>query len=188
MEEKKNDAVKPLPPTPGSIGSQEQPVTAFILSLVAGVLFLLGSLMPLLFMNSFGDMSSMMEGYDGSGMMGDIDRTGMVDAGFIALRILGLVFAGVVLYSAIKLNSSSVQHVTWGSLILVFSILSVFTSWGGFGIGLILGVIGGGLAIAWKPTITLSNSLPTGRSCPNCGRSIAMDASFCSYCGQQLPA
>ncbi|NIW45180.1 MAG: hypothetical protein GWN14_10800, partial [candidate division Zixibacteria bacterium] len=87
MEEKKNDAVKPLPPTPGSIGSQEQPVTAFILSLVAGVLFLLGSLMPLLFMNSFGDMSSMMEGYDGSGMMGDIDRTGMVDAGFIALRI-----------------------------------------------------------------------------------------------------
>jgi len=146
--------------------------------------------MPLVFMGSFGNMRGMMEDYDGGGVMEGFDGGEMMDTGFIIARIVGFVFAGVVLYAAIMLNSRPSQRVTWGTLILVFSILSVFTSWAGFGIGLILGVIGGGMAIAWRPTamLPLQPTAPMGRFCPHCGRAIPMDAGFCSYCGHQLPA
>ena len=39
----------------------------------------------------------------------------------------------------------------WGALILAFSILSLF-GMGGFYFGAILGVVGGALAITWKPS------------------------------------
>jgi len=190
MEENKSGGESLSIPTTRSISLHDVPTTPFVLSLVSGVLFLLGASMPLLFMGSFDGMGGMMEGYEGSGMMEGFGGDGMMDTGFIAVRIVGLVFAGIVLYAAIMLNSRPGQHVTWGSLILVFSILSVFTSWAGFGIGLILGVIGGGLAIAWRPSLAMPAQFtsPAGRFCPNCGRSIAMDASFCSYCGHQMPA
>ena len=38
----------------------------------------------------------------------------------------------------------------WGILIIVFSVLSFF-GFGGFIIGAILGIIGGVLALRWKP-------------------------------------
>jgi hypothetical protein len=79
------------------------PTTPFVLSLIAGVLFLLGALVPLVFVGSFSGMDGMMEGYDGLGMM---------DTGSIAARIVDLVFAGVVLYAAIMLNSKPTLHVT----------------------------------------------------------------------------
>ncbi len=121
------------------MGPQEVPTTAFVLSLVAGVLFLLSASAPLVFMGSFGRMGGMMEDFGGAGMM---------DTGSIVIRIVGLAFGGVVLYAAIMLNSRPAQHVTGGILILIFSTLSVFGAMGGFGIGLIMGVIGGALAIA----------------------------------------
>lgn len=190
MEEKESRGESPFAPTNKSISPQEVPTTAFALALVAGVLFLLGASMPLVFMGSFGDMSGMMEDYEGGDMMDGFSGGETMDTGFIATRIVGLAFAGAVLYGAIMLNSKPVQHVTWGILILVFSILSVFTSWAGFGIGLILGVIGGGFAIAWRPTVAtpLQPTAPVGRYCPNCGRAIAMDARYCSHCGHELPA
>ncbi len=30
-------------------------------------------------------------------------------------------------------------------------------------------------------------SAPQGRMCPHCGRPVAMDAQYCSYCGKELP-
>lgn len=41
----------------------------------------------------------------------------------------------------------------WGVLIPIFSILSLFGG-GGFFIGMILGIIGGALGLAWKPKET----------------------------------
>lgn len=179
MDEKESGGERALTHTNRSIGPQEVPTTAFALSLAAGVLFLLAASMPLVFRSSFGDMG---------GMMGDYDGAEMMDAGFVVTRIVGLAFAGVVLYAAILLNSRPAQHMTWGTLILVFAVLSVFTSWAGFGIGLVLGVIGGALAIAWRPAVALPPTAPAGRYCPDCGRAIAMDARFCAHCGRQLPA
>src|SRR5947199_10114462 len=43
------------------------------------------------------------------------------------------------------------QHVVWGVLVIVFSVVSLFYTLGGFIIGLILGLIGGILGAVWKP-------------------------------------
>jgi uncharacterized membrane protein YjjB (DUF3815 family) len=52
------------------------------------------------------------------------------------------------------LNKKPEEHNTWGTLIIVFSVLSVFGgAMGGFAAGLILGLIGGILAITWKAPV-----------------------------------
>ncbi len=80
---------------------------------------------------------------------------GMLGWGFGLAGILGLIFGAIVIVSAIMLNNKPQEHTTWGSIIILFSALSIFGSMmGGFGVGLILGLIGGVLAITWKPTET----------------------------------
>ncbi len=132
---------------------EERPTTAFVLSLVGGVLILVGGGMMSMTgsfgfggMMGFGGMGGMM-GYPGYGMMGGL--------GFGLFGLLGLVFGAIVIISAVMLNSKPQEHSTWGMLIVLFSVLSIFGgAMGGFGIGLILGLIGGVLAITWKPTET----------------------------------
>jgi hypothetical protein len=90
-----------------------------------------------------------MMGYGNSwyGMMGGL--------GFGIFGILGLIFGAIVIISAFMLNSKPREHSTWGTVIVIFSVLSVFGSMmGGFGVGLLLGLIGGILGITWKPTET----------------------------------
>ncbi len=76
---------------------------------------------------------------------------GMMGSGLGLIGIVGIVFGLIVIVSAIMLNIRPEQHMTWGALIAVFSILSLFGGAGGFFVGLILGLIGGILAITWKP-------------------------------------
>ena len=76
---------------------------------------------------------------------------GMMGSGLGLIGIIGIVIGLIVIVSAIMLNIKPEQHMTWGALIAVFSILSLVGSAGGFFIGLILGLIGGILAITWKP-------------------------------------
>jgi hypothetical protein len=52
------------------------------------------------------------------------------------------------------LYKNPVQHELWGTLIIVFSVVSVISFMGGMGIGLLLGIIGGILAVLWKPQET----------------------------------
>jgi hypothetical protein len=87
-------------------------------------------------------------GYGYGGMMGGF---GMMGGWGSPLGFIGLIAGIVVIISAIMLNSRPVEHSTWGTLILVFSILSFF-GMGGFFIGAILGVAGGALALSWRPT------------------------------------
>jgi len=69
--------------------------------------------------------------------------------------LAGLVFGIVVIVSSVMLYNKPIDHSKWGSLILIFSVLSIFGSaMAGFGVGLILGLIGGILAITWKPPTT----------------------------------
>ena len=134
----------------------EKPTTAFILSLIAGIFILLGGGAMTMFGSWRGNYGyGMMGGYRGwGGMMGP--GFGMMEGlgyGFGFLGVLGLIFGAIVIISAFMLNNKPEQHSTWGTLIIVFSVLSVFGSaMGGFGIGLVLGLIGGVLAITWKPT------------------------------------
>lgn len=133
----------------------EKPGTAFVLSLIGGIFILLGGgAMTMLgsWMGNYG--YGMMGGYGGwGGRMGP--GFGMMEGlgyGFGFLGVLGLIFGLIVIISALMLNNKPEQHSTWGTLIIVFSVLSIFGSaMGGFGIGLILGLIGGILGVTWKP-------------------------------------
>jgi hypothetical protein len=65
---------------------------------------------------------------------------------------VGLTCSVPVLLGAIMLRSKPTNKKAWGIMIIVFSILSIVTG-GGFIIGFILGIIGGTLALSWKPEI-----------------------------------
>ncbi len=148
--------------------NSERPTVAFILSLIAGIFILLGGgamTMISSWMGNFGN--GMMGGYGGyggmmggsggwGGMMGPgFGMMGGLGYGFGLFGLLGLIFGAIVLISAFMVNSKPEQHSTWGMLIIIFSVLSIFGSaMGGFGIGLILGLIGGILAMTWKPPAT----------------------------------
>jgi hypothetical protein len=62
----------------------------------------------------------------------------------------GLVSGIIVLTSAVMLLSNLGHPRTWGVLILIFSVLS-FLGLGGFIAGAVLGIVGGILALRWKP-------------------------------------
>jgi len=123
---------------------KEKPTAAFLLSLVGGVFILIGG-------GATSMLGGMMRGY--RGMMGGAGYGMMGGFGFGLFGLLGLIFGVIVIISAIMLNSKPQEHTTWGVLIVIFSVLSIFGSMmGGLGVGLILGVIGGILGITWKPT------------------------------------
>lgn len=89
----------------------------------------------------------------GFGMMGNGYAWGFSGR----LGIAGILFGLVVMIGALMLYNNPTQHSTWGLVILIFSVLSILGSaMGGFGLGLILGLIGGGLALTWKPAVTQS--------------------------------
>jgi len=67
---------------------------------------------------------------------------------------VGLVSGIVVIISAALLRSNPSQRTLWGALVIVFSCLSFF-GFGGFIIGAILGIIGGIMALTWKPPATV---------------------------------
>ncbi len=147
--------------------TEKRPTAAFVISLLAGIFILLGggmmSMMSSLIgsYGGYGGYGGMMGGYGGyggfGGMMNGYNGFGYgmmrsLGFGFGLMGILGLVFGIIVIVSALMLNNRPKEHKTWGILILVFSVLSVFGSiMGGFGIGLLLGIVGGILAITWKP-------------------------------------
>ena len=124
--------------------------TAIIISLVAGILIILGSIYTAMWGMMGGGYGWMMGGL--GGMMGQPAYGAMA-----GVWILGLISGIIVLISAIMLKIRPGEGtrglraccIAWGSMILVFSIVSLFGgSMGGFLIGAILGIIGGALALS----------------------------------------
>jgi len=75
---------------------------------------------------------------------------GLVSGIVEGIGLFGLACGFIVLVSAILLSAVPSQRMTWGALILVFSVLS-FLGIGGFVVGALLGIVGGILALRWKP-------------------------------------
>ena len=125
------------------MSSQETPGTALALSLVGGILMFVSGILPLIVILSGGYGY----GFGYGGMMGGL---GGMFGGIGGLWFIGLISGIVVVICAIMLGSRPVEHTTWGTLILVFSIISFF-GMGGFFIGAILGIAGGALALSWRP-------------------------------------
>lgn len=81
------------------------------------------------------------------------------------------------------------HHVGLGVAVLILSIVSI-VDFGGFFLGLILGVIAGALAIG-HPTHPTRHVAPyamavPARMCVRCGRAIDFHVRFCPYCGTDL--
>jgi len=134
--------------------AHERPDVAFVLSLIGGVLLLVGgALSTFWFMSGGFNANGMMEGFGGmmggyQSMMGGFG----VPFGFVAgLLIIGLVSGILVTVGAVMLNARPAEHVTWGAIILAFSTISLI-GMGGFFIGAILGIAGGAIAVSWRTT------------------------------------
>ncbi len=81
-----------------------------------------------------------------SGMMGGYG----FPFGFMGVFSLVALVSGIfVIIGAVMLNARSAEHMTWGIVVLVFSIIS-FVGMGGFVLGALLGIAGGALALSWR--------------------------------------
>ena len=131
---------------------ERYPRTAFALSLAAGILIVIGGLVAMLWAYVGTPFwNGMVDWHTSGGEMMHHEGFGRMWI-FGGMATLGLIFGILVLVSAILLRSRPESYTTWGVLILVFSILS-FLGLGGFLIGAVIGIVGGALALTWKPTM-----------------------------------
>ena len=142
------------------MSSSQRPEPAFILSLVGGVLTLVGSVVVIMWAQNMpvwgGAMGNMMGSY--GGMTGGMGFSWLFFAG---MAIFGVVAGILVLAGAFLLYAQPERASTWGTTILIFSILGMF-GMGGFFIGAIVGIIGGTLALTWRPISDPSLPLQEG--------------------------
>ena len=124
------------------MSSQGSINVAFILSLIGGIVIVLGGFASLFWTSQEGWWYGMM----GHWMMGDFGYDSGMMFGF---SLAALVSGILVIVGAIMLNARPQEHTTWGITVLVFSIVS-FIGMGGFLIGAILGIAGGALALSFK--------------------------------------
>ena len=131
---------------------QERPWLAFLISLIAGILILTGGLCTsvvgiLLRISRFESANGQVTwpGTLGSGVE-------LFEFGVGLMGIVGVLAGIIVILAAVMLVKRPKKRSTWGSLIILFSLFSIYgAAMGGFGIGLVLGLIGGILAVTWKP-------------------------------------
>lgn len=148
----------------------EKPGVAFILSLIGGIFVLLGGILRTV----IGAAVTIVVG----GMGGIVG-------------VIGIVWGILIIIFATRLNSDPGSHSTSGALIIVFSVLSWIGAIGGLFIGFLLGLIGGILAVTWKPQaqapmqqVAPAPAVQPGmKYCANCGTQMVSYVGFCPKCG-----
>ena len=180
----------------------EYPTAAFVLSLLGGIFCVIGGLVLIgigAFVDSLGSLgglgglSSLTGGLGNfTGNLGNLTSiAGSTSSGGFSIANLGElgVLMGIATVAlAVMILKVPERHQLWGASVLVLSILSIAGSLGGLLLGFILGLVGGVLAISWKPNAAAAAPpIQITRICPNCGTVIQKDAKFCSYCGKSLP-
>lgn len=130
----------------------EETNAAFLLSLIGGILILIGSFVIL----GLGILGAFGMGYMGSmmghmvGMMGGFGTAGVLSGILvITVSVIGIASGIIVIFGAFSVKNKPEGRTTWGALILAFSLLSLL-SLGGFLVGAILGILGGILALVEK--------------------------------------
>ena len=122
---------------------EERPYAAFVLSLVGGVLILLGGLVGFMWSGWF------YWGGWGMGMMGPGMMWGWMPWFWTVFPAVGLISGAAILIAAYMLYNNPAQAQIWGTIVLAFSITSLL-SMGGFLVGALLGLVGGILALTWR--------------------------------------
>jgi MFS family permease len=143
---------------------QDKPTAAYVLSLIGGILGLIVGFILIAIAAS----------------MSTYYYTRIVAPIYGAIGGWCLITSVIVIISAAKLNSNPWEHTKWGVIILVFSII---------GLGTLLGLIGGILALVYKPQASVPQQAPMQaitRICPKCGRVLREETRFCPYCGNEL--
>jgi hypothetical protein len=124
-----------------------------VISLVGGLIVLVFSLVNLVYFGSgapaaggFGGyMRGAMDGYHN--FMGNYaSSTGF----FTAISVVSLVCGVIVVFAALVLRVHPQEHVIWGAVIVAFSAIS-FVGMGGYFVGAAFGILGGALALTYKP-------------------------------------
>jgi hypothetical protein len=113
--------------------------TAFVLSLIGGLVIIIGSAIGA-FLSTLGSPYGMHYGM-GQGMMGGY-WFGYGSGWMLGLILASLVCGMLVVFGAIMMNARPAKHITWGIIVLIFSIAS-FIGMGGYFVGAILGIAGG---------------------------------------------
>jgi hypothetical protein len=126
--------------------------TAFVLSLIGGIIIFVGSLITSLlsaFGSSFGTYYGM-----GLGMMNRLGfGFGYGSGWMLGLSIFALICGVLVLIGALMLSTRPAEHFTWGIIVLIFSFVSLI-GMGGYFICAILGLAGGAIALSYrKPSV-----------------------------------
>jgi hypothetical protein len=166
----------------------DKPTAAMVLSLIGGLFVIFGGA-ALAFAGS---------------IIGSFNVTGAASASntVLALGIVGVIMGLIMVVGGFMLYSKPASAKMWGVIVLVLSIISWVTALGGFFIGFLLGLIGGILALTFKPTMApgampppmMSSSMPMGSApmgsmgmtCKNCGASVPAGATRCPSCGATL--
>lgn len=113
------------------------PRTAYLLSLIGGILMLVFSVIYALILVAVASLFAAVGFGLGVGIA-------------VGLAVVALVLGLIVLIFALRLKSNPASAKTSGILIVVLAVIS-FVGGGGFYIGAILALIGGILAIIWHP-------------------------------------
>jgi hypothetical protein len=148
-----------------------RPSAPFVVSLTGGVFIFAGGLLVLYLFLLVGSLGVSLAPY----------------AWFVPL--LGLASGPAIIALAFLFYRRPEHPAIYGSLVIGLSIVSYLSFLGGLFVGLILGVIGGALMIAWRPPVIPPGYYPTlapypsYRACARCGRAVLADSRFCSYCG-----
>lgn len=156
---------------------EPKPILAFLLTLIGAILMIVEGI----FLTVVGSAAGTAGFASAATLLGD-------------LGFLGGLFGFIVLLLAIALFRNPYSHVGYGIAILILSLLSLFGG-GGFILGLILGMVGGIMAIIFSPEQDdLPPSLapvpdPTRGSttCTNCHFTNLPGATVCSVCELPLP-
>jgi hypothetical protein len=150
----------------GEMSSSEKPTAAFALSLAAGILILINGAVIGAIASFLSRIVPRFIAY-GPPRMEAILRLFVASRFLYVFAIPGIVLGIIVIAAAVLLYQNPAQNTLWGIIILVLSILSIFIG-GGFIIGLVLGIIGGVLALSWRPvtisTPTVRQAQPTPTS------------------------
>jgi hypothetical protein len=126
---------------------------AYIISLVGGLILLVVSILNAVWFGygapNWGGYGSYVRGaMDGyHGFMGGF---GSSTNFFAAISIVSLMCGVIVVIMAVLLRSRPHEHLIWGALIVAFSAVS-FVGMGGYFVGATLGIVGGALALTYRP-------------------------------------
>lgn len=113
----------------------------FIVSLIGGIIDAIVAVLIIAAASWMAEVGESMPGYRFG--------AGLATAVLATWGAIGLILAILVIIGAVLIYMPG-KEVISGILVLVFSIISLFFTAGGFFIGLILGIIGGALGIAKK--------------------------------------